>query len=58
MELHRTEQGLGPGPSIAIQKYVDGKISSDEYFREIGKETAREVERELRRESDVKKAEH
>jgi len=32
----------------AIRKYMDRKISSKEYFHEVRKETARQVERELR----------
>jgi hypothetical protein len=44
-----------PGPSKAIQKYMDRKISSGEYFREVRKETARDVARELREPSTPKR---
>jgi hypothetical protein len=39
----------GFGPSKAIRKYMDGKISSSDYVREARKETERLVERELKR---------
>jgi hypothetical protein len=41
----------GASPSPAIQKYMDRQIDSDEYFREVRRETAQEVERELKESS-------
>lgn len=38
---------VGPGPSTVIREYMDGKISSSEYFRVVREETSRQVEREL-----------
>jgi hypothetical protein len=38
----------GFGPSKAIRKYMDGKISSTDYVREARKETERQVERDLK----------
>lgn len=41
---------LGAG-STPIRKYMDGKISSTEYFREVRKSTSRDVRRELKEQS-------
>jgi hypothetical protein len=35
------------GPSEAIRKYLDRKISSDEYFEAVREEAVREVAEEL-----------
>lgn len=35
-------------PSTSIRKYMDGKISASDYFREVREKTARRVERELK----------
>ena len=40
----------------AIQKYMDGKISSSEYFREVKKDTSREVKEELKKSEKEKSA--
>lgn len=34
-----------------IERYLDGKITKDSYFREVRKETARQVERDLKQPS-------
>jgi hypothetical protein len=39
----------GTGPSPAIRRYMDDKINSSEYVREVSEQTERELERELDR---------
>jgi hypothetical protein len=40
--------GALEGQSTAMRRYLDRQISSKEYFREVRKETARQVDRELK----------
>ena len=42
-----TDNGV-KGHSSPIRRYLDGQISSSDYFREVQKETKDEVRRELR----------
>ncbi len=35
------------GDKTLIEKYMDREISSSDYFREVRKETVREVQRDL-----------
>jgi hypothetical protein len=42
-----TSRATAASGSTAIRKYMDGKISSKEYFRQVRRDTSREVRREL-----------
>jgi TPP-dependent pyruvate/acetoin dehydrogenase alpha subunit len=43
----------GADPSPALEKYLDRQITSSEYFKEVRRETAQQVERELKEASET-----
>jgi hypothetical protein len=49
-DVKRVQTAAGAfGTSDAMRRYMDGKISSSDYLREVRKEAAREVDRELKK---------
>lgn len=45
VKLMKASEGAGPSP--AFRRYMDGKITSTEYFREVRKSANADVQREL-----------
>lgn len=49
--VRRNDQNVTAQPSAPMERYLDRQITSKDYFREVRKETARQVERELKQPS-------